>query len=146
MAFSNNNNAVSDSFRIETLHEVTDRITLLSFVFGNGLGVGVPVRPVHMETTYIEIFHKQGLLGLTWWSSVFMLLLMRYRKARRVNYLSAQPLFLSVIFVIIQSVTNQFVNNPIGIFVWIFALVGLNIISNSSSSAVLLKHRDCAAS
>jgi len=147
MAASNNvENVESDNVRIETLHQVNDRITPLSFVFGNGLGVGVPIRPEHMETAYMEIFHKQGLLGLTWWASVFMLLLMRYRKARRVNYLSAQPLFLSVIFVIVQSITNPFVNNPIGIFVWIFALVGLDIVSKNSSSAKLLKHRDCAAS
>jgi uncharacterized membrane protein YuzA (DUF378 family) len=136
----------SDATRFLTVNQVMDRVNPLSFVFGHGLGVGVPERPTHMEISYLEIFQKQGLLGLTWWASVFMLLLIRYRKARNINYTYAQPLFLSVIFVIVESATNPFINNPIGIFVWIIALVGLDVLSGAQTSSALLGQRELAVS
>jgi hypothetical protein len=111
-------------------------------VFGNGFGIGLDIGT--SQISYLEIFYKQGLLGLTWWALVFILLLMRYRKARRINYLSAQPLFLSVIFVIVESATNPFVNNPIGIFVWLIALVGMDVLSGARSSTALLGKRELA--
>jgi uncharacterized membrane protein YuzA (DUF378 family) len=125
----------SDEIRVVTISQVVDQMTPLSVVFGHGLGVGVPRKLGHMEISYLEIFHKQGLLGLVWWSSVFLLLFMRYRRARRVNYIYAQPLFLSVVFLAVESATNPFVNSPIGIFVWIVALVGLDVISMNYSPA-----------
>jgi len=123
--------AHSDTMRINTMYQVIGRITPLSLIFGNGLGVGVPGWSGHMEIAYAEIVHKQGLLGITWWVSVFILLVTRYRRARYINYTYAQPLFLSVIFVIAESATNPFINNPIGIFVWIIALVGLDVVSRN---------------
>jgi hypothetical protein len=135
------NKAASDQLRITTVNQVMAQVTPLSLIFGNGLGVGVPVRPGHMEIAYVEIFHKQGLLGLMWWTSVFLLLILRYRKARRVDYQSAQPLFLSVIFVIVVSATDSYINNPIGIFVWIVALVGLDVIAREDQPGVLRQQR-----
>jgi len=123
--------ARSDTMRIDSMYQVIGRITPLSLIFGNGLGVGVPGWSGHMEIAYAEIVHKQGLLGITWWVSVFILLVTRYRRARYINYTYAQPLFLSVIFVIAESATNPFINNPIGIFVWIIALVGLDVVSRN---------------
>jgi len=38
-----------------------------------------------MENSYLEIFHKQGVLGLLWWGSCFFLIV-RYPSARRVNH------------------------------------------------------------
>lgn len=119
----------SDEIRVVNIDQVVDQATPLSGVFGHGFGVGVPLRPNHMEISYIEILHKQGLLGMAWWVSVFLLLLMRYRRARQMNYLYAQPLFLSVVFVAFESATNPFINSPIGIFVWVVALVGLDVLS-----------------
>jgi len=128
----------SDSVRITTASQVMDRITPLTVILGNGFGVGVEERPVHMENSYLEIFHKQGVLGLLWWGSMFFFLIVRYRKARRVNHEYAQPLFLSSCFVAFESLTNPFINNPIGIFIWLIALVGLDVLSRPSSPIALL--------
>jgi hypothetical protein len=40
-------------------------------------------------------------------------------------------------FVIFESATNPYVNNPIGIFVWIVSLVGLDVITDEHHKAVL---------
>ena len=61
-----------DSIRIETVVQVIENVNVLSLFVGHGLGVGVPIRPVHMEVAYAEIFHKQGVLGLLFW---FLLLI-----------------------------------------------------------------------
>jgi len=119
----------SDYIRMETLEQVIDATSPLSLAIGNGLGVGVQNRPVHMEVAYLEMFHKQGLVGLLWITSVFAVLCTRYVKARHANHPYAEPLFLSALFVAIESVTNPFINNPIGICVWIIALVGLDVIT-----------------
>ena len=136
----------SDSVRITTTSQVVNRITPLSIIFGNGFGVGVEERPVHMENSYLEIFHKQGILGILWWCSMFVLWIMRYRKARHANYQYAQPLFLSACFVAIQSLINPFINNPIGIFVGLIALVGLDVLSESRSSNASLGQCELAVS
>jgi hypothetical protein len=138
--------AEGDSMRVQSLQQIEERITPWSFVFGNGLGVGVPLRPNHMEMAYAEIFHKQGLLGLMWWGTILVLLIMRYRKARYISYLQAQPLLLSVVFVIVTSATNSYVDNPIGIFVWLAALVGLDVVSEEHPQAMLLAQRKLAVS
>ena len=113
-------------------------------IVGNGLGVGVKERPVHMENSYLEIFHKQGILGMLWWGSMCLFLITRYRKARHTNYKYAQPLLLSACFVAFESLTNPFINNPIGIFVWLIALVGLDVLSKADSSTALFGKRGLA--
>jgi hypothetical protein len=136
----------SDFVRITTASQVMDRITPVTIILGNGFGVGVEERPVHMENSFLEIFHKQGVLGILWWASIFFFLIMRYRKARRANYEYAQPLFLSACFVAFESLTNPFINNPIGIFVWLIALVGLDVLSGPCASNASLGQCELAVS
>jgi len=136
----------SDAVRTETVYQVVNHITPLSIILGNGLGVGVEAKPAHMENSYLEIFHKQGALGLLWWGSLFILLFTRYKKARRVNYLYAQPLLLSAIFVAFESLTNPYINNPIGIFAVLIALTGFDVVSVDPPSAALLGQMELATS
>jgi hypothetical protein len=136
----------SDHVRITTASQVMDRITPVSIIFGNGFGVGVEEKPTHMEDSFLEIFHKQGLLGFLWWGTMYFLLIMRYRKVRRANYEFAQPLFLSACFVAFESLTNPFINNPIGIFVLLIVLVGLDVLSGSGSSNPSSGHCELALS
>jgi hypothetical protein len=121
----------SDYVRIETAQQVADSITPASIVIGNGFGRGVEVRPVHMEASYLEIFHKQGLLGLTWWTAVLAVLAVRYRLALRTRNKLVQPLFLVVGFVVVESFTNPFINNPIGMSVLLISLSALGLIART---------------
>lgn len=116
----------SDSARSITFHEVSNRILPISLLVGHGFGNGVPEKPVHMEIAYLEIFHKQGVVGLGWWIGIMTFFCGRYWKARRLGNPHAEPLFLCVLFVATVSATNPFINNPIGITICLVALVGLN--------------------
>lgn len=124
----------SNTTRLTTLSQVADRINPASAIFGHGFGIGVPQRPGHMEISYAEIFHKQGVIGLSWWASLFATLALRFRRARnRGNRRLAYPLFLSAVFVLCESATNPFVNNPIGMYPVLICLVGLGVLAGEET-------------
>jgi hypothetical protein len=120
----------SNTIRLTTLSQVADRINPASAIFGHGFGIGVPQRPEHMEISYVEIFHKQGAIGLFWWASLIATLALRFRKARIGDSRHlAYPLILSAVFVLFESATNPFVNNPIGMYPFLICIVGLGVLA-----------------
>lgn len=105
----------SDSMRILQIKEVFDSVTISSFFVGHGYGIGVPSRPNGMEITFLEIFHKQGILGLFLWIGFFFYLIFNYLNIRNLAYKKMfKPFFVSTFFVYFQSLTNPYLNNPIG--------------------------------
>ncbi len=114
----------SDIIRFRTLFEVMDRVNPLTFIIGQGFGVGVPSRPIHMEVSFLEIFHKQGLIGVSFWVCLFIYIFNLYFRIKNNEYKSiALPFLLSVIFIILQSFTNPYMNNPIGLTMILISLV-----------------------
>lgn len=114
----------SDYLRIITTNQVVDAINMASFFFGHGFGIGVPIRPIHMEISFLEIFHKQGILGLLFWFSTLFWIIKIYIGIKTPkNKIILLPFILSVCYVFLQSFTNPFVNNPIGISIIILTIV-----------------------
>lgn len=119
----------SDAVRMATASEVQERITPASLLFGHGMGAGVPTRTVHMEMTYMEIFHKQGLLGLAVWGGTFIFILRRYLSLKNSRLgVVATPYFISVVFIGIQSMANPYLNNPIGLSMAFISLCALEFL------------------
>ncbi len=114
----------SNNQRLIQLSEVADRITFSSFLIGHGFGNGVPSKPVHMEIAYLEIFHKQGIFGLFLWSLLAWQIFISFLRVRTSP--TAQAYFFSSIFVFVESFTNQYINNPIGLSVVLLSWVSLN--------------------
>lgn len=120
--------AISDSIRIQQLIQVAERINPISLFIGHGFGVGVPVREVHMEIAYLEVFHKQGILGLSIWALFFNFLYTSYVRAK--NFMNIRKAFLlGVCFVLLLSLTNPVFNNPIGISLFMIALASLSVLN-----------------
>lgn len=126
----------SDQGRLLEAKQVVKAITPTSFFVGHGFGNGVASRPVHMEVSYLEIFHKQGIVGLAVWLYLFFLLIKFYQHSRGNRYSVAY--FYSATFLFIQSLTNQFINNPIGLSFILLSLVILHKISKSSEQTTRL--------
>lgn len=121
----------SDSKRMVQIAQVLERITPSSVLWGHGFGQGIPERPVHMEISYLEIFHKQGIAGILFWLFVAVLL---FRKFLAVRYHPlAAPLCLMTVFIFIQSTVNQYINNPIGISILLISLVGLSRLNDAQT-------------
>ena len=128
--------AESDSLRILQIIQVFDNIDLVSLFIGHGFGIGVPIRPDHMEISYLEIFHKQGLIGLFFWISILFFITMKYIKIeQKTPYVIS--FFVGAIFVFMQSLTNPFINNPIGISMILISLISLNYIEKNQYSMVI---------
>lgn len=114
----------SDNGRLQQIREVAAQTDFTSILLGHGFGNGIPSRPVHMEISYLEIFHKQGLLGLAFWAYLLWLLYQKY-KASSPHALS-DSFFFGSLFVCFQSLTNQYINNPIGLTMILISLVSLD--------------------
>lgn len=127
---------ISDNIRITQLREVVERIDPISIFIGKGFGVGVPVRPVHMEIGYLELFHKQGLLGICLWAFFIILL---YNKYVRVDGFKPikQAFFISCLFVLMVSITNPFFNNPIGISLFVLTWISFTTMINHNRMKVM---------
>ena len=118
--------AESDAVRVVQAREVAEAVTAPSFWVGHGFGRGVPSRPERMELTYLEVFHKQGVVGLLFWTGALAFVLTLYRRARAAGaWREAAPFLLAVVAVYAQSLTNPFLNNPIGITVLLVSIASL---------------------
>jgi len=124
------NKNISDSIRFTQIQQVFERIDPISFLIGHGYGVGVPIRPGHMEIMYLELFHKQGILGLSFW---FFLLVYVFFKAYNYNiyrekledeaFIDTRPFLFGISFVYLQSVFNPYLTNSMGMTFLFITLV-----------------------
>lgn len=117
------NSSDSDVMRKITFEQVVDRTDFFSFFFGHGFGHGVPIRPIHMENSFLEIVYKQGIIGLAIYIYILFILVLLYKKIK--NKKTVLPFVLATFFVYLQSFTNPYVNNPIGLSIVCLSLVVL---------------------
>lgn len=114
----------SDSIRLVQIDQVFDMTSWISLLFGHGFGIGVDVRPIHMEIAWLEVFHKQGLVGLLFWFFCFFVLLASYINLRHKNELD-KSFFVGSLVIFTQSLTNPYMNNPMGLFFLMVSMVYL---------------------
>lgn len=127
------NRDASDFKRIVQIDQVFSDVNLVSIFIGHGFGNGVPVRPIHMEITYLEVFHKQGLFGLFFWLLLFGLSWYYFNLLRKnTDKTIAIPFFLSIVVIYTQSLTNPYLNNPIGISVVLISICVLRFLYNEN--------------
>jgi len=119
----------SNTDRMIQFAQVVERVDSISVFVGHGFGIGVPTKPTHMEISFLEIFHKQGLLGLMFWFVFLGIIVHRYAKIRSYPYKKIAVAFLlSSIFIYIQSQTNPFLNNPIGMSFLLISVISLKVL------------------
>lgn len=125
------NREESNSIRIDDFHFVLNNLSFLNIFFGNGFGSLINNR-VGVENSFLDIFFNQGLLGILLYVYIFIrILLIHNKKLKNNNFYS--PFYYGTIFIYIESFTNPFINNPIGMsFVIVtFAIFEKNNISSS---------------
>jgi len=133
------NKVESNNVRLITFKQVYETTNLTDILIGHGFGIGVPVREKHMEMSYLEIFYKQGIVGLLFWIYVFILTIKYYKNSiKNESVKVATPLLLATFFVYLQSLTNPFINNPIGMSMIIISLISLNILQQKSENNLSL--------
>jgi hypothetical protein len=122
----------SDTQRKLQAEQVISSITPTSVWVGHGFGKGIPSRPIHMEISYLEIFHKQGVFGLLCWGVLLVSFFNQYKLAAVVSPKWSAVFFLAGLLVVFQSLTNQYINNPIGLSVLMISLVSFQVIKSKA--------------
>jgi hypothetical protein len=118
----------ADELRQGDFHSVVESATWTSLLVGHGLGADVGGR-ARIEESYLEILHQQGLLGLFFWAAVAALLARDFMAASRAGRRDAAiPFFLGALFVYVESATNPFLTNPIGMSMVLVSLVVLRVL------------------
>lgn len=125
--------ALSDSLRYQQTQEVLSLVTPVSILIGHGFGNNLPSRTdAHIEITYLEILHKQGLVGIALFGFILSYMYTRFMAAcKQGKKRQARPFFLGVLFAYILSFFNPFITNPIGISMIVLAIVCLNVLAGN---------------
>jgi hypothetical protein len=105
----------SDLVRTIQISQVIERIDWKSWLIGHGYGVGLPISAGHLEITYFELFHKLGFLGLLYWLFILLALFILYKRSSIIDKAITTPIIFSVLFLYIESATNPFLINSIGL-------------------------------
>lgn len=130
----------SDMVRIVTIGQVEDRLDPVALLIGHGFGHGVPERPIHMEIAPLEILHKQGILGLAWWAGFLLTIVQLYRRAREHSGPGlAESFLLASLAIVLVSLTNPFMNNPIGMSVLLISLASLDVLARNQVNFGMLR-------
>ncbi len=117
----------TDTMRTNDIRFVFDHLNLKSILIGNGLGTWIGARN-RIELNFLEVFYKQGLVGLLFWGLLAGYVFWLYRLAARQARELALPFLLSAIFVYATTTFNTFLTGSIGmgvVFISIGALSAL---------------------
>jgi len=128
------NREESDRIREMQLQQVKDAVSPVSFIVGHGFGDGVRVRKNHMEINYLEIFHKQGIIGIAFWLYMLAYIIINYINVKKLqpgNEPLARSFLLATFFVYIESITNPFLTNSIGLNIIMISIVCLNVLKRN---------------
>ena len=117
------NREESDYIRVLIIEQVWNAITYLSFLIGHGFGYGIEERTTHMEISYMDIFHKQGIFGLTVWILLLVSVISFGRSVSQKYKETADFWVTAVLMVYLQSFFNPYINNPMGLTVILMGLV-----------------------
>jgi len=127
---------LSDNIRILQIKQVLEKINSYSIFIGHGFGIGIPIRKEHMEISFLEIFHKQGIIGISFWILILFISVYYFLNIKS-NRNLAKPFFLSVLFIYIQSFTNPFINNPIGMSMLLISLISLKVLFREENNKTM---------
>jgi O-antigen ligase len=103
---------------------LTENLDIL--IIGSGYGTEIGGRVTGIETSFLDILVEQGIIGLTLWLILCLLVYYYYHKAhKRGRHISTIDRSLMGIFVGVLLLTNinPFINNPIGIVFFLILLI-----------------------
>lgn len=121
------NKDVSNNIRLQDIFFILNNTSFFTSLFGNGFGSLINNRS-SVENSFLEIFYIQGLLGIIPYVIILYKSYYNYFKIEKQLRTIFSPFFYGIIFVAILSLTNPFINNPIGMF---FVLISYSVLSNN---------------
>ncbi len=117
-----------DAQRMEDIRFVFRHTTVSTALVGHGLGAPIGGRS-RIELTYLEIFYKQGLLGLAPWMFFLAYSFLLYLRLPTETRQFGLAFLLSSLFVAVATATNTFMTGSIGMAVVFIAAASLLVLS-----------------
>ncbi len=115
--------AESDSVRIGDFRFILETMSPLTLLIGEGFGSPINGRQ-NIEISYLWFLWKGGILMLGFWLAPLAAATLQFIRIARdsVDYRLACGFYFSIVYIYIQTATNPFLNNPIGLS---FVMIGL---------------------
>lgn len=89
-----------------------------------------------MENSILEIFHKQGILGLSFWGLLLWKIYADYKRTPTEYKQTASLFMIGAVCVYVQSLFNPFLINPIGMSFVLLSFVVSNKLSRLNESSL----------
>jgi hypothetical protein len=115
---------VSDDIRLGDINTIRSELDPAMILFGRGLGAPIGDRE-RIEMNYLEIFFKQGVIGLLLWVIVFLVNFSAFMRIKGPMRQRALVFHLSVIFVYVATATNTFLTGSIGMSIVLISTAAL---------------------
>ena len=125
-----------DAQRMGDVGFVLDHTTLSTALVGHGLGAPIGGRN-RIELTYLEIFYKQGLLGLALWAFLLAYCFVLYLRVPAGTKQFGLAFLLSSLFVAAATASNTFMTGSIGMAVIFIAAASLLVLSRERPHPML---------
>lgn len=121
----------SSNQRLEDMSFIFTNIDPLILLFGDGYGSLINGR-LEIENTYLFLLWKLGIFGLLFWLIPLAVCTFYYLKIREVARSNlAAAYYFGVILIYIQTATNPYLDNPIGLSYVIISIFSLRTIFHS---------------
>ena len=130
-----NSREMSNRQRLNDMDFMVNNATLKTVLLGEGYGSLIDDR-LNIENTFLWVLWKLGILGVVFWVTP-LLLCVRYFLAIpnfHANRLACAFLF-GTVLIYVQTMTNPYLNNPIGLSFVMFSLFSLRTIASQSATA-----------
>ncbi len=129
--------AVSNTQRQQDFQDIINNVTPESLLIGEGYGAIVNER-VNIENTFLWAVWKLGVVGLFFWLMPLGLCAYYYLKIpNRYGNATAAAYFFGTVLVNIQTLTNPYLNNPIGLSFVMVAIFSLRTLAKQAQAEAL---------
>jgi hypothetical protein len=144
-SFTESRSASNDQ-RAQDFFGIVDNLTPTTALIGEGFGAEVDDRQF-IENTLLWAFWKLGVIGAVFWTLPLCLCAYFYLKIPdRMHHRSAGAFFFGTILVYVETLTNPYLNNPIGLSYVLVALFSLRTLARDAQRPRTDKRDDSGAS
>jgi hypothetical protein len=130
-SFTQSRSASNDQ-RAHDFFGIVDNLTPSTALIGEGYGATVDDRQF-IENTLLWAYWKLGVMGVVFWTMPLCLCAYFYLKIPdRMHHRSAAAFFFGTILVYVETLTNPYLNNPIGLSYVLVALFSLRTLARDA--------------
>jgi hypothetical protein len=119
--------------RVEDMAYLANHATIKTLIVGEGYGAQINNRPM-IENTFLWVLWSFGIVGLLFWMTPLALCVYYYCKIPDAYLHPAASAYLfGTVLVYLQTATNPYLNNPIGLSYVLLALFSLRVLSRTGA-------------